>query len=377
MNPFKSSATPRSQLLRQKRAQKAVDNVENARQNIHNTPKEAADPHAFRPVMPPPPPFKPSTKVNNPTSHAIPHRVHHMPPVTSRFGAQVAPQRKVEKPSVRKAYTMTLASTGTEVRLPVIAPIHIGWRFLSGALTLLMMACIGFFIFSPQMKVSGMTIDGLQRLNTEDVAKDLGVSNKRIYAIDAAAMRKKLATDYPDLANVKIQVTLPAKVKLSVDERAPVLAWTYDGKTMWIDQDGFIFPARGDATPPISVQGAGAPPLVSKVSNDILQELSSEVVPVAAKTPDPEEIISQMDATILAAINKLNGIMPPGTLLAYSDSDGLGWVDANGWAVYIGLSTAKIDQQMVIYNAVVEELKKQGVTPSMISVEHVDAPFYR
>jgi cell division septal protein FtsQ len=300
-----------------------------------------------------------------------------MPPVTSRFGAQVAPPRKADKSSVRKAYTMTLASTGTEVRLPVIAPIHIGWRFLSGALTLLMMACIGFFLFSPQMKVSGMTIEGLQRLNTEEVAKDLGVSNKRIYAIDAAALRKKLATDYPDLANVKIQVTLPAKVKLSVNERAPVLAWIYDGKTMWIDQDGFIFPARGDATPAITVQSAGAPPLVSKVSNDILQELSSEVVPVMAKTPDPEDIISQMDATILAAISKLNGIMPPGTLLAYSDSDGLGWVDSNGWAVFIGLSTAKIDQQMVIYNAVVEELKKQGVTPSMISVEHVDAPFYR
>jgi cell division septal protein FtsQ len=377
MNPFKASSTPRSQVLRQKRAQKTADYIESARQNIHSTPKEAADPHAFRPVMPPPPIFKPSPRVNQPASHPIPRRVHHMPPVTSRFGAQVAPPRKIEKSSVRKAYTMTLASTGTEVRLPIIAPIHIGWRLLSGFLTVLMLACIGFFLFSPYMKVSGMTIDGLQRLNTEEVAKDLGVSNKRIYTIDASALRKKLATDYPDLANVKIQVTLPAKVKLSVNERAPVLAWTYDGKTMWIDQDGFIFPVRGDAAPAITVQGAGAPPLVSKVSNDILQELSSEVQPVAAKTPEPEEIVSQMDGTVLAAINKLNGIMPPGTLLAYSDSDGLGWVDSNGWAVYIGLSTAKIDQQMVIYNAVVEELKKQGVTPSMISVEHVDAPFYR
>ncbi len=73
-----------------------------------------------------------------------------MPPVTSRFGAQVAPPRKTEKSSVRKAYTMTLASTGTEVRLPIIAPIHIGWRLLSGTLTVLMLACIGFFLFSPR-----------------------------------------------------------------------------------------------------------------------------------------------------------------------------------------------------------------------------------
>jgi hypothetical protein len=377
MNPFKSSSTPRSQVLRQKRAQKATENIENARQNIHNTPKEAADPHAFRPVMPPPPAFIPSPRVTKPASHAVPRRVNPMPPVTSRFGAQAAPPRKAEKSSVRKTYSMTLASTGTEVRLPVLAPIHIGWRILSGALTVLMLGCIGFFLFSPHMKVSGMTIDGLQRLNTEEVAKDLGVSNKRIYAIDATVLRKKLATDYPDLANVQIQVTLPAKVKLSVNERAPVLSWTYDGKTTWIDQDGFMFPARGDATPAITVQGAGAPPLVSKVSNDILQQLSNEVAPVTSKTPDPEEIVSQMDPTVLAAINKLNGIMPPGTLLAYSDSDGLGWVDSNGWAVYIGLSTARIDQQMVVYNAIVEQLKKEGVAPSMISVEHVDAPFYR
>lgn len=377
MNPFKSSSAPRSQALRQKRAQKAADNVESARNNIQQTPKEAADPHAFRPVMPPPPPFHPSPKFNKPISQAVPRRATPVPQVTSRFGAQVAPPHKAQKSSVRKAYTMTLASTGTEVRLPIIAPIHIGWRFLSGTLTLLMLGCIGFFLFSPRMKVSGMTISGLQRLDTEEVSKDLGISNQRIYAIDAAVLRKKLATDYPDLANVKIQVTLPAKVQLSVNERAPVLAWTYDGKTLWIDQDGFIFPARGDATPSISVQGAGAPPLVSKVNGDILQELSSEVAPVKAKTPDPEEIVSQMDPTIMAAINKLNGIMPPGTLLAYSESDGLGWVDANGWAVYIGLSTARIDQQMMVYNAIVEQLKKDGVAPSMISVEHVDAPFYR
>ncbi len=57
-------------------------------------------------------------------------------------------------------------------------------------------------------------------------------------------------------------------------------------------------PSAGDAAPAITVQGAGAPPLVSKVSKDILQELSIEVTPVTAKTPDPEEIISQMDPTV-------------------------------------------------------------------------------
>ncbi len=69
MNPFKSSSTPRSQVLRQKRAQKTADNIESARQNIHNTPKEAADPHAFRPVMPPASTFQTFPKVNQPASH--------------------------------------------------------------------------------------------------------------------------------------------------------------------------------------------------------------------------------------------------------------------------------------------------------------------
>jgi hypothetical protein len=377
MNPFKSSSAPRSQLLRQKRVQKAADNVTLAGQNIHNTPKEAVDPHAFKPVIPPAPPFPASNKVYKPAAHPVAHHSTHLPPITSRFGAQVAPPKKSTKSSARRAYTMTMSSTGTELRLPVLAPIHIGWRLFSGALTILMLASIGFFLFSPKMKVSGMTINGLQRLNTEEVASNLGVANKRIYAIDAVSLRKKLATDYPELANVKIQVTLPAKVSLSVNERIPMLAWTNDGNTVWVDQDGFIFPARGDATPTVSVQGAGSPPLISKVKGDILQELSIEVTPGIVKTPAPEEMVSQMDPTILAAINKLNSIMPPGTLLAYSDSEGLGWVDSNGWAVYIGLSTARIDQQMIVYNAIVEELKKQGVTPSMVSVEHVDAPFYR
>jgi hypothetical protein len=377
MNPFKSSSTPRSQMLRQKRAQKAADSIENARQVIETKPKEPVDQHAFRPVMPPAVPFTPSNKVYKPSAHAIPPHTVNKPPVTSRFGVHVSPRKKMPKSSVRRAFTMTMASTGTEFRLPIVAPIHIGWRLFSGTLTILMLAAIVFFLFSPKMKVSGMTIDGLQRLNTADVSKDLGITNQRIYAIDAVTLRQKLAKDYPELANVSLQVTLPAKVSISVSERTPTLAWTYGGKTVWIDQDGFIFPARGNAAPSITVQGAGSPPLVAKVNGDVLSQLSSEVGPVQAKTPDPQEIVSQMDPTVLAAINKLNSIMPPGTLLAYSDTDGLGWVDASGWAVYIGLSTTGIDQQMVVYNAIVEDLKKKGITPSMVSVENIDAPFYR
>ena len=109
----------------------------------------------------------------------------------------------------------------------------------------------------------------------------------------------------------------------------------------------------------------------------VLEELSEEVTPIAIETPAPGELAKQMDPTVMAAILKLSTMMPEGTVLAYSDLDGLGWVDAKGWAVYIGLSMSHIDQQMMVYKAVVDELSKNGITPSMVSVEHVNAPFYR
>lgn len=381
MNLFKPKpAIPRSQLVRQRRLQEARKRQAEARDSIQSLPKEPpVDPHAYRPVIPPlnkmPAPVYP--KVQQPVNRQPAFHSAKGAPVISRNKSLGTPVKERTRNNTRRVYAYTMAATGTEIRLPTLRSLHFGWRLVSGALSLLMIALIAFFITSPSLKVSGMSFNGLQRLDSEKISSDLGVIEKRIYSLDADQMRQRLAKKYPELANVKINITLPAKVVISASERMPLLAWVVDGNTYWIDENGYIFPARGEAAPSLTVQSVVSPPMTTAADATVLEELSEEVTPIAIETPAPGELAKQMDPTVMAAILKLSTMMPEGTVLAYSDLDGLGWVDAKGWAVYIGLSMSHIDQQMMVYKAVVDELSKNGITPSMVSVEHVNAPFYR
>lgn len=381
MNLFKPKPSiPRSQLVRLRRLQEASKRQAEARESIQNTPKEApVNPHAYRPVIPP------VSRLPDPVYRKVAQPVNKQPAFRSAKGAPVisrsktlgTPVKERTKNGARRVYAYTMTATGTEIRLPALRSLHIGWRLASGTLSLLMVALIIFFLFSPSLKVSGMSFSGLQRLDADKITSDLGVVEKRIIALDADQMRQRLAKKYPELADVKITITLPAKVALSASERAPLLAWVVDGNTYWIDENGYIFPARGEAAPSLTVQSVVAPPIAANADATVLEELSEEVTPIAIETPAPGEMAKQMDPTIMAAILKLSTMMPAGTVLAYSDLDGLGWVDAKGWAVYIGLSMSHIDQQMMVYKAIVDELTKKGITPTMVSVEHVNAPFYR
>jgi len=56
---------------------------------------------------------------------------------------------------------------------------------------------------------------------------------------------------------------------------------------------------------------------------------------------------------------------------------GMGWQDPRGWTVYFGQDSQDIPMKTVVYNAIVDTLTQQGVQPSLISVEYLNAPFYK
>jgi hypothetical protein len=80
---------------------------------------------------------------------------------------------------------------------------------------------------------------------------------------------------------------------------------------------------------------------------------------------------------VMSSAIKLGAMLKKNTTLAYSNTDGLGWHDAGGWDVYIGLDLNNMDTKLLMYKAVVEQVKKDGVTPVLISVENPDTPYYR
>ena len=50
---------------------------------------------------------------------------------------------------------------------------------------------------------------------------------------------------------------------------------------------------------------------------------------------------------------------------------------AGGWDVYVGTDLSNFDQKFALYQSISEQLAGQGITPALISVEFVNAPYYR
>jgi len=52
-------------------------------------------------------------------------------------------------------------------------------------------------------------------------------------------------------------------------------------------------------------------------------------------------------------------------------------IDPGGWKVYVGLDLSDLGTKIAEYQAIIKKLDLQGIRPVMVSVEHIDAPFFR
>ena len=80
---------------------------------------------------------------------------------------------------------------------------------------------------------------------------------------------------------------------------------------------------------------------------------------------------------LVEAILTLSPQTPENTPLVYDPRHGLGWHDARGWDVYFGMEVISLEEKLLVYDAIVNQLTAEGIVPALINVEHVHAPFYR
>jgi hypothetical protein len=84
-----------------------------------------------------------------------------------------------------------------------------------------------------------------------------------------------------------------------------------------------------------------------------------------------------LDPAVVQAVVTLYPQVPGGAPLIYDPKYGVGWQDPRGWTVYFGRNTQEIPMKQKVYQAILDKITKQGVQPTLISVEYLDAPFYK
>lgn len=297
--------------------------------------------------------------------------------VTTRSFPYSTPLREtVSTPVRRKVYRV--AANGVETRFPSLPMIRFSWQWVSGFMTVVLLTCVLLMIYLPVFEVSQIQVEGIQRVPFEDVQTVIQNATDSIFAIDTQKVVRAVGLAYPELTDITLKVEMSGALKMIVRERQPIMEWRAGDYTFWIDADGVIMTPRGDAGVLMIVQSDCGIPLTKPVKwiNNAIDY--ANLLLERKETPvNPEDLINTVNPVVLKAAVDLNTQMPSGAILVYDSISGMGWADPRGWKVYFGLSLEDIQFKQVEYQAIVDRLTEIGVSPSTISVEHIDSPYFR
>ncbi len=304
------------------------------------------------------------------------------------FGTPI--HRKAGTQRARRQFYLSMDHAGAELRLPAITLANPGWRMLSALIAIL--AAVGIFSFwnSPYLRIEAVEVSGLQRLSAAELTRALNLENLSIVEVDRQAALDTLKQAFPELVDVQVGVFMPNVVTITATERQPVMAWQKGDEIRWVDAEGVIFPARGEAEVMLTVYSESdlpqqAPPVDALPAGEESDAAAAEgetrpglFGPLgAAGKGQPAPVLAKADPVLIAAAQGLSQLLPPETRIVYHPVNGLGWTDPQGWQVYIGKDLLDFEAKYAVYQNIASYLAEQGLWPSLVSVEHLNAPFYR
>lgn len=300
-----------------------------------------------------------------------------LPPVMARGGMEGMATRKSRRKPPKRRFDIPLGglvadAMGAEVRIPALPGLHLDGRLLSGAMVLMLIICLVFIWQSPALRIAEIETHGFQRVTNAEITSVLGVVGESAFLIDTRQASETLTAYFPELKELRVKVSLPAKLEISAIERQPVLTWAQGDTELWVDSEGISFLVRGE--PPADIV---------RVKAQSAPEGSLPALAEAEMTPLPGEMLVtapslRLPPDLVSAIVKIKSEIPQDAQLLYNAEHGLGWNDKQyGWKVFFGSQTDDIDQKLVVYQTVAAKLRAEGIKPVLVSVEFLHAPFYR
>jgi len=272
------------------------------------------------------------------------------PPVVSRNNLGLNAVAMDERHPPRRRFDVPLSSPGAEIQLPAVPAIHNYWRFFSGVLSVALAIALILLWDAPYFRVESVDVQGVKRFTPLEISRAINAVNNPVFAIRPDQLEKDLQLTYSGFSSVDVKVEWPAKVRVIIEERDPVISWNWEGHIRWVDEEGIGFDPHGEGVDLITIHSSMLP---STATNQFLEsELVSAVVKMARHAPE-------------------------GVEMSYDPEHGLGWKDKRGWQVYFGPHPEDMEKKMLVYESIVQHLEQKGIQPSLISVEYIRAPYFR
>ena len=317
-----------------------------------------------------------------PTSpHPSEHSRHGTAPVVARrtkTGAAYVPM--ASRPGTRRRVYLKTGTPGSEVRLPALPTFRPGWRLLSGVIALAMLLSAYLMKNGAMFQVNVLNLSGAQRVPASEMITAMQAGTQSIIEVVPEDLESRLMTSFPDFKSARVTAQLPNILNVTVEERIPALVWVQDETPRyWVDQQGFTFPIRGEATLPIQVYAVSDPPHpLGYVDPTVAVEPAADAAAAEAQAEVPAPApLPAVDPDFILAVQAIDTVLPEGTRLLYSAENGLGWNDPRGWQVFFGSDLQSITLKLSAYENIVQAILDRNLQPKLISLEFLHAPYYR
>ncbi len=223
-------------------------------------------------------------------------------------------------------------------------------------------------------------VDGVVSIPAAEVVEASQLAGAHIFATDPNDAAENIMA-LPGITAAAVKVTWPNKVDIAVKEDTPIAVWLDGRNQYWVAKDGGLIPARTVTTGLLTIEAE------LTETEQLQQELAAEAEAAAVT----EEQTTENEAEGTAAATAPTPFLPREALIGalqlrqlrpnidrlyFRPGNGLSFQDGRGWRVYFGTGS-DMEQKLVVYETIVEELLAQGITPVYISVANQERPYYK
>ena len=298
--------------------------------------------------------------------------------VVARRASPSAENRHSVGTQPRRKMVYSIGANGVETRLPALPILRFSWQWVSGILTILLLMFIIVLVNTPIFKVNSFEVHGLSTYSSADFNPLLNGRRDSIFLVNTNEIFDSILVAFPELVGSQVEIGLPNRIVITAAERKPVVLWHSSTGDYWIDAEGVILAPRGEGSGLLTIESASLPPLlVERHDPRNFTEYVTMVFERKERPSNPSERAAHIRPEVLEAALQMNSLLPQGATLLYDSVSGMGWRDPGGWEVYFGNDLSNIQMKLVMYQVILGRLQELGISPEMISVEHVDAPYYR
>jgi len=253
-------------------------------------------------------------------------------------------------------------------------------------------------------------VEGAISFPPEDIVDASGLAGIHIFAADPSTAAEEIVA-LPGIISSTVSLRWPNQVYIQVAEDAPVAIWQENGLAYGITSGGRlippgfpttgllqIFPETGPITPIETIkteeklvadnEGSNAEGTIPDEGNTAPEEITENEVATQAQSVNHDEVkindnsakqaitsLAFIPQEVLVGALHLRELRPTIDELYYRPSGGLSYQDDRGWRVYFGTGM-DMNQKLVLYEAIVEDLLVRGIHPAYISVSNKSKPYY-